>query len=384
MSHLGVKTRACGKWNSTWITKILSHEDPKHFIAGVNKAKAIFNLPNMRHSLLYYHALVGFPVKETFLGAVWAGNYATWPGLTTTLIAKNFPDLEETQKGHMKGQWKGIRSTKVREQVEINIEPGTEVLPQQPMKKQHDIFGVIYELSKEVHTNQTGAFPVTSQRRYRYIMVRIHLDANYIFCKLMNNRKENKMIKAYECMMWRMKNSGLGLKKLQLDNECSEKFKMHIKNAGMTHELVPPDCHCCKIAKQAIQSLKNHFVSILSGVNDRFPLSLWCHLVRPAELTLNLLCQINVTPKVSAFAHVHGQHNYMTRPFAPLGCAVMAHIKPKNQRTWDVHTEVGFNIGTAMEHHCCFHVYIVKTRATRVSDAVFFEHQCITNPQITP
>ncbi len=364
--------------------KILGRKDPDHFIAGIDKANAIFNLPNTRHSLLYYHALAGFPVKESFLDAVRAGNYATWPGLTTTLIAKHFPDLEETQKGHMKGQWKGIWSTKVREQFEIKIELGTGVSPQQPMKKQQNIFVVIYKLAEEVHTNQTSLFPVTSQRGYRYIMVGIHMDANYIFCKLMKNRTENEMIKAYECMVRRMKNSGLGLKKHRLDNECLEKFKMCIKNAGMIHELVPPDCRCCIIAEWAIQTFKNHSVSILSGVDDRFPLSLWCHLVRPAELTVNLLRQSNVTPKVSAYAHEHGQNNYMTRPFASLGCAVMAHIEPKNQQSWDVHVEVGFNIGTAMEHHCCFHVYIVKTRATRVCDAVYFKHQYITNPQITP
>ncbi len=66
----------------------------------------------------------------------------------------------------MKGKWKGIQSTKVKEQVEIKTELGTEVLPQQPMKKQHDIFIVIYELTEEVHTDQMGAFPVTSQRGY--------------------------------------------------------------------------------------------------------------------------------------------------------------------------------------------------------------------------
>ncbi len=151
----------------------------------------------------------------------------------------------------------------------------------------------------------------------------------------------------------------------------------------MTHELVPPNCHHCNIAKQAIQTFKNQSVLILSGVDNRFPLSLWCHLVCPAELTVNLLCQSYFTPKVSAYGHVHGQHNYMMRPFAPLGCAVMAHVKPKNQQTWDVHAEVGFNIDTAMEHHRCFHMYIVKTRATRVSDAVFFKHQYIMNLQIT-
>jgi hypothetical protein len=85
-----------------------------------------------------------------------------------------------------------------------------------------------------------------------------------------------------------------------------------------------------------------------------------------------------------AYTHVHGQYGYMKCPFKPLGCTVMAHVKPKNRRTWDVHAEVGFNISTAMEHHRCFHIYIIKTKATRVYNAVFFKHQYITNPQLTP
>ncbi len=128
----------------------------------------------------------------------------------------------------------------------------------------------------------------------------------------------------------------------------------------MTWELVPPDCHQQNMDKQAIQTFKNHFVSILSGVDDRFPLSLWCHLVQPAKLTVNLLGQSTVASKISAYAHVHEHHDYMRKPFAPLGCLVIADIKPKNRRTWDSHGNVGFNIGTSMEHHRCFHVYIVK------------------------
>ena len=89
-------------------------------------------------------------------------------------------------------------------------------------------------------------------------------------------------------------------------------------------------------------------------------------------------------PKILAYAHVHGQHNYMKCPFAPLGCAVMARVKPKNRQSWDVHSNVGFNIGTAMEHHRCFNVYIVKTRTTRISHLVFFKHQYIINPQLMP
>ncbi len=62
----------------------------------------------------------------------------------------------------------------------------------------------------------------------------------------------------------------------------------------------------------------------------------------------------------------------------------MAHVKPQNQQTWDVHADTSFNIETAMEHQPCFHIFIVKTRATRISNTVFFKHQYITNPQVTP
>ncbi len=87
------------------------------------------------------------------------------------------------------------------------------------------------------------------------------------------------MIMAYQKMVNRMKLFALELKHHCLDNECSAAFKACIAKNGMIHELVPPDCHHCNIAKQAIQTFKNHFVSILSEVDDRFLLSLWCHLV---------------------------------------------------------------------------------------------------------
>ena len=74
---------------------------------------------------MYFHAAAGFPTKETFMDAVRAGNYATWPGLTTTLISKHFPDSDETQKGHMKGRRKGVRSTKVKPAIETKNRAGT-------------------------------------------------------------------------------------------------------------------------------------------------------------------------------------------------------------------------------------------------------------------
>ena len=200
----------------------------------------------------------------------------------------------------------------------------------------------------------------------------------------MKNRTKGEMIKAYQKIINRMKTAGLGLKTHRLDNKASAVYKECIRHNSMIHDLVPPDNHRSNLAERAIQTFKHHFISILSGVGDKFPLSLWCALLKQTELTVNLLRQSNVVPKILAFAHVHGQHDYIKKPFMPIGCAVQVHVKPTNRRTWDTHTEAGYNHATSMEHHQCFKIYVTKTRATRVSDTVFFKHQYITNPSVSP
>ncbi len=178
--------------------------------------------------------------------------------------------------------------------------------------------------------------------------------------------------------------AGLGFKKHTLDNEASEAFKQCIQEQQVQYKLVPLGNHQRNQAEHMIQTFKAHFISILADIDNKFPLSLWCHLLIPTELTLNLLRQSKVAPKISAYAHVHGPHNYMKKPFAPLGCAIQAHIKPEDCRTWDTQSDAGFSIGTSMEHHRCFRVYITRTRATRISDTIFFKHQYIMNPTISP
>jgi hypothetical protein len=152
-----------GLWKLDLDYEVLDHKYPDQFIASVDETNAIFFLPTTWLSLLYHHALAGFPPKETFLAAVRAGSYATWPGLTTTLILKHFPDLDKTQKGHMKGQRKGVQSTKVSALVTIKVEPGTANPPPTTINKHYNIFAVVYKLLDTVHTDQTSVFSVTSQ-----------------------------------------------------------------------------------------------------------------------------------------------------------------------------------------------------------------------------
>ena len=73
----------------------------------------IFELPSTENTIKYMHAAAGFSVKETWIRAVRAGNYTTWPGLSVKSVRKYCPDdPEETLEGHMRGQRQGFRSTR--------------------------------------------------------------------------------------------------------------------------------------------------------------------------------------------------------------------------------------------------------------------------------
>ncbi len=135
----------------------------------------------------------------------------------------------------------------------------------------------------------------------------------------MQSRSKEEMIRVYKHIINRMRLAGLGIKKHTLDNKALEAFKQCIQEQHMQYELAPPGNHRCNQTERVIQMFKAHFISILAGIDNKFLLSLWCHLLKLTELTLYLLCQSKVAPKISAFAHVHKPHNYMEKPFAPLG-----------------------------------------------------------------
>jgi hypothetical protein len=63
-------------------------------------------------------------------------------------------------------------------------------------------------------------------------MVGIHLDANYIFCKLMMNRTKGEMITAYQRMIDRMKLSALGLKHHHWTTSVWENSKNALQRMG--------------------------------------------------------------------------------------------------------------------------------------------------------
>ena len=167
-----------------------------------------------------------------------------------------------------------------------------------------------------------------------------------------------------------------------LDNEASAAFKDAIK-CNCTLQLVPPDTHHRNLTERAIQTFKNHFLAILAGVDQNFPMYLWDRLVPQAVLTLNLLRQSNATPTMSAYEYINGKFDYNSLPLAPLGCAVQVHEAPGRRKTWDAHALKGWYVGTSTEHYQCHRVFCSKTRSERVSVTVIFLHRHITSLTMT-
>ena len=80
------------------------------------------------------------------------------------------------------------------------------------------------------------------------------------------------MIRAYQVLIDRMKEKDINPTMHVLDNECSAEFKEAIKENRMKFQRVPPNDHRRNVAEKAIQTFKDHFVALLCGTDDNFPL----------------------------------------------------------------------------------------------------------------
>jgi hypothetical protein len=358
--------------------------------------EAIHNVYELKTSpelVRYLHAAAGFPTKPQWITAIKNKQYASWPGLSVDAVRRHFPESDETHKGHGRKTPSGLRSTKPKENESIDSDDDfqfnvPENAPLRPIKKEKSIFIKVLDMEDEatqkIWTDQPGRFPKKSMKGSQYMMVLTESDSDAILVEPMKNRTSGEMIRAYQTLINRLRSAGIAPKQHILDNECSSDFKETIKANNMTYQLVPPHDHRRNKAEKAIQTFKDHFVAILCGADTSFPLNLWDLLLRQAEHTLNMLRPARMTPTVSAYTYLWGQHDYNTNPFAPLGCKVESHLVPSIRETWAPHTASGYYVGTSWEHYRCHEVYIIDTRHTRICSSVFFKHKYLTMPSLTP
>ena len=361
-----------GQWQPRQPTKHSKHK--------LRQANSVYDLPSTEQAIKWMHAVCGYPVKSTWIAAIEAGNYIGWPLLTARNVKKYYPETTATPKGHMNQTRKNVRSTKPKA-VPMEVCDTSKLKG----KKERDVYTKVYDVRETIFSDQTGQFPKRSLSGNKYIMVMVEIDSSGILVEPMKSRKDAEMIRAYQTLVQRLKRANITPKKHVLDNEVSEAMKELIRSQyHMQLELVPPGCHRRNAAEVAIRNFKAHFLSILAGAADDFPMHLWDCLLPQAEITVNLLRQSNATPTVSAYAHMSGPFDYNKMPLAPMGCQVQVHEKTDKRGTWAFHSVDGWYIATSPEHYRTHKCHIKETKSDRFSDTVQFQHKNITNPTVTP
>ena len=235
---------------------ILVNKSPASFLANTeqpstDKLLNAYEMKTRPELVRFYHAAAGFPTKPTWIAAINNKHYVSWVGLDASSVATHFPESEEMWKGHGRKIKSGLRSTKTA----IASETDGQLATNNIQKKERCIFTQMYDLHDDLelkmYTNQTGCFPVRSYRGNQYIMVLIELDSNSILVEAMQNRTSGEMVRAYQTLVDRLKESGIEPKMHVLDNECSNEFKRQIKTNHMKYQLVPPHDHRQNIAEKS-------------------------------------------------------------------------------------------------------------------------------------
>ena len=303
---------------------------------------SVYELTTQPEIVRFLHAAAGFPTKATWLNAIQKGYFASWPGLTAKAVEKHFPESEETQKGHMRKRKAGRRSTKQKMEAVPNVKKGELRIKNYEIEE---------EIQSVLNTDQTGKLPKQSSQGNQYLMVAHESTSNAILYQPYRNKSAGELIKARKAILSRLEQCGIKPKHQALDNEISAEYKEAIKESKMTYQLAPPRGHA-KMAEKAIQIAKDHFIAILCGTSNKFPLHLWDRLTPKAETTLNMLRLSRAKPTVSAHAYMHGQHDFNSHPLVPLGMETEIYLVPTARDTWAPHSESGYNVATSFEHNC--------------------------------
>ena len=174
-------------------------------------------MPSVKALVRCLHAAAVFPVTSTWLAAIRAGNYGTWPGLTYENAKTYHPTTTETLMGHMTQTHQCVRSTK------RNITPSkptwavSPIYSNIPATTSNELFVVVKPISKR-YTDDMGRFPIRSRFGHRYIMLAFHCNSNNILIEPFQYHHDRHHIAAYSRIMKRIRERGHKVDLHVLDN----------------------------------------------------------------------------------------------------------------------------------------------------------------------
>ncbi len=154
------------------------------------------NLPSIGALVGLYHACLGFPVKQTWLNAIKAGNCDTFNGLTNSNAARYCPDADKTIMGCLAQQCQNVWSTKPK-----LPSPAPLVVLPPPVATPSNQACVVTQLLSKLFTNNTGCFSVSAHSGKQYVMIALHANGKLILQQAFKTKSDRRHITAYDAIM---------------------------------------------------------------------------------------------------------------------------------------------------------------------------------------
>ena len=240
--------------------------------------------------------------------------------------------------GHLDQDRKNTRSTKAKDAPNVRtFNVLTKIIP--------------FSAKEISYGDLTGTFPYTSSRGNKYIYVMYDHDSNGILVAPLKSRNATTIVEAWKNLFECLTKHGHKTKVFILDNGFSTLLKNTLKLNNLEYQLVLLNIYRRNAAERAIQTFKNHFLSVLATADQSFPITEWDRLIPQKEMTLNLLRSSRCNPTLFAYSYLHGIYNFATTPLAPAGTKVIIHMKPKTRASWDYHGRTGWYIGPAPDQY---------------------------------
>ena len=194
---------------------------------------------------------------------------------------------------------------------------------------------------------------------------------NYIHHEPMIKRTAKAYLQAYESAINFFRSKNCLLDFFRLDNETSGPLETFMKANARSFQYVPPNNHRANMAEIAVRDGKTHLIAILCGVHPS--------LVPYAELTLNLLRPYGPDPSKSAHTGVYGSsYDFAAHPLAPAGCLCAGFTASDVRPSWAPHGYLSYYLGPSLDHYRCHSLFVISTKASRVTDTVdFFAKQFV-------
>jgi hypothetical protein len=178
------------------------------------------DLPSIGALIGFYHACLGFLVKQMWVDAIIASNCNTFDGLTYSNAARFCPDTDETIIGHLAQQYQNVWSTKPKPTLLAPLA----VLPPPVATPSNQVF-VVTKLLSKLFTNNTGRFPIRARSSNQYVMTAFHANGNLILQQALKSKSDHHCIAAYNRIMTCLAARGLSIDLQILYNKASSAYK---------------------------------------------------------------------------------------------------------------------------------------------------------------